>query len=145
MPDETVKVETADVIIVEDEEVLEETPEVEVEEPKPEKPKKEKKPKPEKGKGRQEKGKGAEKGVDLNKVPVYPKHKDHHDADDESEESADGAEWWNMKGQHMVRKGHSARNVILKASHAAGVPFDKFVDAMKSTGTVQEKAESLFS
>jgi len=94
--------------------------EPEVEEPAEEEPEKEKKPHPARGRGRQEKGKGEEKGFTK------------------------GQAWWKENGFKLQRKGHSQRNIILKAAREAGVTFDRAMKAMRGPGTVEEKATSLF-
>ena len=91
------------------------------EETEEEKPKKEKKPKPEKGKGRQSKGKGAEKGFSK------------------------GEAWWKETGAKLQKKEYSPRNIILRAAKASNSSFDRAMDVMKSTGTIEEKAKALFN
>lgn len=85
-----------------------------------EKPVKEKKPKPVKGKGRQAKGKGPEKGFDKGKA------------------------WWKETGAELERKGYSPRNVVLRAAKASNSSFDRAMIALKSKGSLEEKATSMF-
>lgn len=115
MADDKVKIETEDKIEVE----AEDSAPIE-EEPKEPKVKKAKKPKPARGKGRKEKGKGAEKGFSK------------------------GHAWWKDEGFKLARKGKSQRGIILLAAKAAGVGFDKAMDAMRGPGDVEDKAKSLF-
>lgn len=122
MADDKVEIKTDDELDVLSEDVapLEvEEPEEELEPPKDE-VKKPKKPKPEKGKGRKEKGKGEEKGFDK------------------------GEAWWKKTGSVLQRRGHSQRNIIMKAAQDAGQPFGRAMTAMRLGGNVEDKAKSLF-
>lgn len=87
----------------------------------------------------------SEEAIEEAKVKKPTKKKKAKKAEPAPEpEPSEGEVWWVEVGSVLARKGHSNRNIMLKAGRASGSTFSRVMQALTGPGSIQEKAISLF-